>query len=380
VKTTPAHRIATAICLAVAAVAAPGARAQDADVSAGYCAWVENAAASERAILSSPELFMQVAPDALGSGTRFFGGAAYDLVGSYRSGLVGGRATAECARFRANYAFFMELERGAGETERAALAARVAVLEEALPHARELLARTESAFAGERATVEELQAIRLRADTLAAEHATSSGTLAGLGPRSEPLNARRMAELLGEQVARERDVEAYEAKLRRAEAFRVTVNGGYEQAPSVDRPVPLYGVLEVAYNLGGVRQRRADARALDGRMRWAEAREAGPDSRMRRVLHQLHALLAAEQKRRDEVAALRSAVELRWRSLEGIESERVRRVRDHLWFDWITARAQEAYLGARVRELAVAVEGDAAHQPTPESAPADDAQQLTLAD
>ncbi len=370
-----AHRIALALCFA-----AGSATAQDADVSAGYCAWVESAAASERALLASPEMFVQVAPDALGSGTRFFGGAAYDLVGSYRSRLVGSRANAECARFRANYAFFMELERGAAETERAALVARVAVLEEALPRARELVAQTEAAFDGERATVEELQALRLRADTLAAEHAASSATLAGLGPKSEPLNAKRMTDLLAEQIARERDVETAEAKLRRAEAFRVTVNGGYEQAPSVDRPLPLYGVLEVAYNLGGVRQRRADDRALDGRMRWAEAREGGPDSRMRRVLQQLRALLASEQKRRDEVAALRSAVELRWRSLEGIESDRVRRVRDHLWFDWITARAQEGYLNARVRELSVAVDGDAASEPAAESAAPPDAQQLTLAD
>jgi hypothetical protein len=329
-------------------------------VVAGYCDWVTGAAHSERALLHSPDAVIRVSRDLKGPGLGIRAGLAYDAIDFYRGRLVGSRADAECERFRASHAYAMTVEIGAGETERIALSARAAVLEEALPRARELVAAIESALLGKRATLEELQATRLRADLLASNLAATRTSLAALGEAREPLRASRIAELLAELVMNERNVEAHEAKLRRAEAFHLTLNGGYEESTSIHRKLPAYGMLQLSYNLGNARQYRADARALDGRVRWARAREAGPDSPYARVMLKLRAELDSERQRFAEVALLRADVEARWTSLADIESDRVRRVRDHLWFDLTDARAQEAYLAARVRELEVAVAESAA--------------------
>lgn len=349
------------VLIAAISLASPSARGEpQIDLVASYCEWVSGAALSERALLHAPEAVVGISRDLLTSSARVRAGLAYDAIGYYRGKLVERRAKSECARFRANYAFVSEVELGSGETKRAALVARLAVLEEALPHARELVASAASAFAGEHATIEELQAIRLRADTLAMEFATTWTELEALGKAAPPLRAARLTELLSEQVAHEGEVEELEGRLRRAGAFRVALDVGYESSATLSRSVPTYGVLEISYNLGNRRQLRADERARTGRTRWAEARESGALSRSARVMLQLRAELASERKRFAEIAVLRADVEARLGSLDGIESDRVRRVRDHLWFDWVTARAQEAYLSARVRELEVALADDGA--------------------
>lgn len=346
------------LALAAALAIAFAARAQHSDDAvAGYCDWVSGVAQSERALLHAPDALVRVQPDS-DRGVRIRTGLAYDAVRIHRGNLIASRASAECARFGAAHAFALEVERGAGETERAALTARLAVLEAALPDARALAANVEQAFDGERATLEELQTVRLRLDALSAERSRTQVLLGSLGPIAQPLRASRVAELLREEVERERDVEAIEARLRRARAIRITLNGGYERS-SAHRSVPAYGILELAYNLGAPRQFGADARAEDGRERYVRGRESGPDSRLARVMSQLRAALAEEQRRLAEVSLLRSDAEQRWRSLEGIASDRVRRVRDHLWFDLTEARAEEAYLAARVRDLQLAVAGGA---------------------
>jgi hypothetical protein len=336
-------------------------RAQDPNETvAGYCDWVRGVAQSERALLHAPDALVRVQPDS-DRGARIRTGLAYDAVRIYRGKLIASRASAECARFGAAHELALEVERGVGETERSGLAARLALLEAALPEARALAANVERAFAGERATIEELQTLRLRLDALSAERSRTQVLLGSLGPVASPLRAARIAELLREEVERERTVEAIEARLRRANALRLTLNGGYEHS-SAHREIPAYGVVELAYNLGAARQFGADARAEDGRVRYARGRDGGPDSRLARVMLQLRAALAEEQRRLAEVSLLRRDAEQRWRSLEGIESDRVRRVRDHLWFDLTEARAEEAYLSARVRDLEVAV-SDGAQTP-----------------
>lgn len=137
----------------------------------------------------------------------------------------------------------------------------------------------------------------VRADTLATEFATAWTELEALGEPAAPLRATRLAELLSEQVAQESEVEELEGRLRRAGAFRVALNVGYEHSATLSRSLPAYGVLEVSYNLGNWRQIRADDGARTGRMRWAEARESGAHSRSARVVLQLRAELASERAR-----------------------------------------------------------------------------------
>jgi len=344
-----------------------------ADLVDGYCDWVTGAGLSERALLQAPDAVVAVSRDLLTSNVRFRAGLSYDAVRFYRGSLVERRAEAECDRFRASSSFMAEVELGSLETRRSALAARLSVFEEALPRARELVDSASTAFAAGHATIEELQAIRLRADALSLESAATSTELDALGEPSAPLRATRLRELLTRQVEHEREVETLEGRLRRAGAFRLALNAGYEGARSLSRSVPAYAVLEVSYNLGGARQPRADARALDGRGRWAEAREGGTQSRSARTLLQLRAELASERKRLGEIVALRADVEERWKSLDGIEGNRVRRVRDHLWFDLVLARAQEAFADTRVRDLEVALDDAGADDAGADDAGTDDA-------
>jgi hypothetical protein len=65
----------------------------------------------------------------------------------------------------------------------------------------------------------------------------------------------------------------------------------------------------------------------------------------------LHATLDGERRRLRETGVLLADVEGRLHALDAVESERVRRVRDAIWFDWVRLKADQEFLRVHVAEL-----------------------------
>jgi hypothetical protein len=65
----------------------------------------------------------------------------------------------------------------------------------------------------------------------------------------------------------------------------------------------------------------------------------------------LRAALADEQRRLRESFALLTELEVRLRTIESIESERLRRAREAMWFDWVRLKADHEFLRVHVGEL-----------------------------
>ena len=72
----------------------------------------------------------------------------------------------------------------------------------------------------------------------------------------------------------------------------------------------------------------------------------------------LRALLAGERRRLGEVRVLLADVEGRIHSIESIESDKLRRFRESMWFDWVKLKAEQEFLRVHVGELQSTLGGD----------------------
>ena len=349
----------------LASFGAGGARAQGPAGEArdpGYCAFVRGVGEAESAVLLAPDVFASVgvvnAGEAGGSGgvslgsptPRLTAGLSYDVVGLYRALALRRRAEAECERYRAISALRAAVKRGPDVGIEAALAARERVLEGTLPEAEQLLASLREDVKEGRATIEELNALRLRLDglrALAHETAKERERLAALPRPAE----RPLSTLLQELRAADDRVEQESAALRRASAWNVQLRGGYDELFHVRRDVPLFGVLTVSYNLGSPWQPAANARAREGRRRALEEDVEGVSQEVARLLRELRAAHGAEEARLREVSVLVSDLEGQLEDIQAMETAKVRRYRDYLVLELARLRAEQAWLRAHVEEL-----------------------------
>lgn len=359
-----------ALCLA-----AGGARAQSAsgpragsetaaprEEVPGYCQYVRGVADAESAVLLAPELFATTGAVNAGEATggsaplgapklRLTAGVGYDLVGLYRGLAFRRRAEADCRRHRALAALQAAVQTGAsGIGAEPALQARASVLESAIPQGEQLLGRLREDVREGRATVEELNALQLRLDglrALASDTAREREKLAGRVPLAgEPLSA-----LLQELRAAEDSLEEISAGLRGATAWDVRLRGGYDEVFGVQQDVPLFGTLTVSYNLGGLWQSGANARAREGRRLASREEVEGIDRRVDLLLRELRSARAAEQARLREVTVLVTDLEGQLRGIESLQTSQVRRYRDYLMLELARLRAEQAYLTAHVAGL-----------------------------
>ncbi|WP_257458987.1 coiled-coil domain-containing protein [Archangium lipolyticum] len=328
----------------------------------GYCAFVRGVGDAESAVLLAPDVFANVgvvnAGEAGGGGgvplggptPRVTAGLDYDFVGLYRGLGIRRRAEAECERYRALSALRAAVKRGPDVGAETALAARAQVLEAILPEAEQLLTSLGEDVKEGRATVEELNALRLRMDALRAlahETARERERLAALPrPAERPLSA-----YLGEMRAADARVEEESAGLRRASAWTVRLRGGYDELIDVRQDVPLFGMLTVSYNLGSLWQPSANAKAREGRRRWLEEDVEGVSQEVARLLRELRAAHGTEETRLREVSVLVSDLEGQLRELQAMETAKVRRYRDYLVLELARLRAEQAWLKAHVAEL-----------------------------
>jgi len=317
-----------------------------------YCDHARSVAAAQSATLVSPELFTsfgyveQPAAAAIPSTTsddlRFTLGVKYSLGNLYEGAVTRQRAGADCRRQRA-------LSQVQAVPARRALAARAKVLDAAMDEATKLLDEADDDMRARRATAQEVMATRLRVEQLrsltAATHKELDTLPGGDGDES-------LAGALGAYYTADADVEKHDARLRGAQAWDLSVRVGYDKFLDGDDQSPYFAVVQASFNLGWLMQQPANKRAAVARRRMVrEEPNAAATPAVR-------ALFESETQRAKEAGALASELERQLEALRRIGGDDSRRFRQTVWFEWVEAEAEHAYLAAHAASLGEVLGGD----------------------
>lgn len=323
----------------------------------GYCDYVSGVAASTSAIQMAPTLIgmFGYVDQSFASATvnpnntlRVIAGAKYSLSGLYSGIATRDHAVADCQRHTA-------LERVRGETNARALAAKAKVYDTALAEAESILKEVNGDLEARRTTAQEATALRLRVEELRGLAADTHQQLSALpAATNEPLGAAMV-----QYHQADADMENYEAKLRRAAAFDVLVRAGVDEYldSAVTSPTQFFGLLEVDVNLGLLAQSSANSKAAAGRKRLVETGHdpLGVDATIDRV----RTLIEVESHRQEENAALVAELQRQLDALARIPGDDSKKYRQTVWFDYIKAKADQAYLTAHVAALREVAGGEA---------------------
>lgn len=308
-----------------------------------YCDHAKAVAAAQSATLVAPELFTsfgyveQPAAAAIPSTTsddlRFTLGVKYSLGNLFEGAVVRQRAGADCRRQEA----LAGVER---VPQRRALAARARVLDAAMDEASKLLAEADDDMRARRATAQEVMATRLRVEQLRALAAATHRELDTL-----PDTEASLSGALGAYYAADRDVEKADARLRTAQAWDLSVRVGYDTFLDGDDESPYFAVVQASFNLGWILQQPANKRALAAKQRLVreEANAAATPA--------VRARYESEVQRAKEAGALASELERQLEALRRIGGDDSRRFRQTVWFEWVEAAAEHAYLESHAASL-----------------------------
>ncbi|MCY1023826.1 hypothetical protein [Pyxidicoccus sp. MSG2] len=338
------------------------------DRAGGYCDFVRGVADAEAALELAPDVYASIgvvnageasggtSDSALGKPKpRVTAGLSYDFVGLYRGNALRKRAEAECRRQRAMAMLEAAVHQGSGLGEDAALAARGRVLDEALPRAEELVTALRNDLREGRSTLEELNAVQVRLDTLRALATNTALARERLAGRPRVAEGQRLETLLEEMRTADDAVESYSGGLRRAEAWQLSLRGGYDEVFDVEQTTPFSGQLMLTYNLGHLWQGSANARAREGRRRSTIEDVSGVSQRVGELMAELRAVQRTEEGRLREVSTLVTDLEGQLREVESLQTREIRRFRDYLLLELTRLRAEQAYLRAHVESLATFV-------------------------
>lgn len=329
---------------------------------AGYCAFVGGVAEGESAALMGPQIFTRFglinAGEAAGAAdlplgaptARLTAGLSYSFAGLYRGIALRRRAEAECRRFHAESALREATQTGLRLGAASALAARARVIAAELPRAGESLVELENAMSTGDATIEELDAFHLRLADLREQLRQTELERAQLGPKGA-LPAVPLRALWGELAAAQLAAEDLSADLRSSTTWDVTVQGGYDQLFQRSAGPPVFGMVTLSYDLGGLWQPAADARAREGLRQWLERGGPVADHGFGQLLEELEATQKSERARLADVALLVTDLEGQLAQVEALQTVQVRRFRDYLRMELARMRADQAYLEAHLISL-----------------------------
>lgn len=320
----------------------------------GYCDYVQGVANAEAATQLSPELIGSLGyveqapsaaiPDTTTKGVRLIAGVRYKLSGIFEGQATRNRAKADCRRHQA-------FEQVRGETASRAISARLKVLDGALKEAEKILQSDEADFAARRMTAQEATATRVRVEEIRELAAEDHRQLSSLPPPTE----RPLAGALATYREADADMEKHEAKLRRAQAIDISVRAGIDEFPERENPSPFFAVVSVGLNLGILFQGPANKRAAAGRQRLVQS---GRGLGVEGTVDRLRTTLEIETKRTKETDALVSELERQLEALGRIGGDESKRYKQTVWFEWVKAKAQHAYLETHVESIREVLGGD----------------------
>jgi hypothetical protein len=321
----------------------------------GYCDFVEGVASAQSAVQFAPELIgsfgyveqplSSTVPDTVEKGARITAGVRWKLSGIAEGIATRGRASADCRRHKA-------FDQVRGETASRAIAARIAVLDSAVTEAEKILRTDEADFAARRTTAQEATATRVRVEELRTLVAEDKRQLSSLpAPTDRPL-----AGALSAYRKADGDMEHYESKLRRAQAVDISIRAGIDEFVGRETSSPFFAVLQIGVNLGTLFQGPANDRAAAGRKRLVES---GRGLGVEGTVDQLRATIEIESKRAKETQALVTELDRQLEALGRIGGDESKRYKQTVWFEWVKAKAQLAYLTTHVESIAEVLGGTA---------------------
>jgi hypothetical protein len=312
-----------------------------------YCDHVKAVAAADSATLIAPELFTSfgyveqpnaaAVPGTTSDDLRLTLGVRYSLGDLYEGAVVRQRASADCRRERA-------LAQVQTVPQRRALAARAKVLDAAMNEASKILDEADDDMRARRATAQEVMATRLRVDQLRSLTAETHKELDTLGGGDDSV-----AGALGAYYEADADLEKAEARLRTAKAWDLSVRFGYDKFLEGDDTSPLFGVVQATFDLGWIAQQPANKRAAAARRRMVR------DEPNAAATPALRALYESETQRAKEASALASELDRQLEALRRIGGDDSRKFRQSIWFEWVEAEAEHAFLEAHVQSLGEAL-------------------------
>jgi hypothetical protein len=352
------------ITVAGPAIAQDGTDAYDDEVALeAYCGWVRAQASSRASLLVSPDVFGIAGPTASGFeetgdeyqaykdvDLRVTAGIQYRFANLHRGVLARQVGEAECDRYEAQQQLKRLLELGDDIGKQPAIEAQLDVLQEAIPRGEALVELLEQGLELNFATVEELYGARLQVDGLRKQ-------VRALRQESERL--QRMPEAgdtpLDERLRSWSDADdelvRLDGRIRKASAWNVDLRGGYDQLLGEPRDIPAFAQLRVSYNLGGFGQIAAERKAREARATWRGVGSESLQHRVETLRFELLALRDAEVERLAEVAPLMDDVSGRLHSLESVDTDRSRKVREELWLDFVRLDAERAFIETHIAEL-----------------------------
>jgi hypothetical protein len=323
----------------------------------GYCDYVQGTASATAATLFAPQLFGQFGyieqlnqvtndPNAEPNDLRAIGGLRYSFTNIFAGKATVARADADCRRHKAQVAMQAITQQIKDTSSARAIAARLAVYEQAQGDADKMLATIKADVDARRLTTQEAISTQLRVDEIRAQIAQAKRDLAAL-PSSD---TKGVDQLLADYREADAAMEKAEGKLRSIKAYDVNVRAGVDRFLNgdIEDKTRYFAVLEVGVNLGALWTGSGNRRSATGRDRYA--RTVGP---MQIIADPavLRPLLEVQQKRLVQVQALSSDLDKQLAALNGAESSDAKRFRETIWFEAIKARAELAYLQAHVATL-----------------------------
>lgn len=331
-------------------------------VEESYCAYLRSVAASERALLSAPEVVARAGlfdnssvtlnvPTPLANQLRVTAGLQANLRGIYQGVLLAERAETECVRYRASRVLRERLRELSTGATRRALEAKAQSLDGSEREAGAIVARVETAVAQSRATVEELNAIQLRLTGLRQSLGDVRRQLAALPHRTPETDRMPLDLLVSRHVRAEGDAERTAGAVRRALSWDLVVAGGYDYVLSEAARSPFFGQVTFTFNLGRLWQSPADDRAEAAREEWAREQVEGADRPLTEVLDSLREAHVAVRRELSQNKTLLDDLEKRFAAVQSIELEQVAKFRDVLWFERAKLRAEHHFLEAYAQDL-----------------------------
>jgi hypothetical protein len=336
--------------LALVVLAAPVAAYAEPAPNDGYCDFVEGVADATADGQLYPELISQFGyinqppyslnPDV--SGLRAIAGVRWRFNGVYEGVANRDHGHADCRRHQA-------LEQVRGETNARALEAKAKVLDDALSEADQLLKQQTADLEARRTTTTEATATRVRVEELRQLAADAHRQLSALPKQTgRPLN-----KALAAYQRADADMEDDEAKVRRAQAFELSVRAGVDQfltgTNATQTGTNYFAVVELDINLGNLFMGDHNSRAADGRKRLLASGHdpLGVDA----TVDRLKSLVEVESVRADQTEALVKELDRQMEALSKVGGEDTKKARQMIWFDWIKAKAEHAYVTAHLKAL-----------------------------
>ena len=333
----------------LACLLAPGVALADAPADDGYCDYVEGVASATAAPLVAPEVFGQfgyieqapfaINPTATSDNLRAIGGVRYSLTNLYGGLATKDRGQADCRRHSA-------LLRVRGASAARALAARVAVYDEAQGEADKIMNEVESDLQAKRTTAQEATATRLRVEELRSLSADARRELAALPPPDD----RPLSSVLAKFQSADAAMEDADARVRTSQAYDVSVRFGFDQfLEGPNQSTQYFAVLQLGINLGALWMPGSNRQAAAGRSRYVRSGHdpLGADA----TVEMLRGMIDVESKRAEQTSALVADLDRQLEALARVGGEDSKRYRQTVWFDYIKAKADLAYLKAHVKAL-----------------------------